>query len=255
MVQGHSKDNPGYWLHTGGTGILTYKDSKDNFKGLGTWSEKEYNDVSGIEELTNLPDEAFHRNVDKLVLDTGIKHSESVKTVIVCPPTIYGKGRGPVSVRGRQVYELAKLVLNTKHTPIIGDGKARWNSVHVADLSDAYVLLAEKAAKGDNSEELWGEKGYLFTENGEHIWGDLARLVGQEAVRLGYISQAPERPLGKDEAIVQAGFEAVSWGLNSRGKAERAKKYLGWKPSRQSIEEEVPNILKEENERIKGINI
>jgi len=252
LVKGHSKNNPGYWLHTGGTGILTYNDSKENFAGLGKWSDKQYNDASGIEELTNLPDEAFHRNVDKIVLETGIKHHESVKTVIVCPPTIYGKGRGPVSVRGRQLYELAKLVLQKGYIPIIGEGKARWNSVHVGDLSDVYLLLSEKAAKGDTSDELWGAKGYILTENGEHIWGDLARHVGREAARLGLIPEPREGSLGKDEAIDQAGFEAVSWGLNSRGNAERARKFLGWKPSRPSIEEEVPDTLKQENERIKG---
>lgn len=253
MIKGHSKDKPGYWLHTGGTGILTYNDSKDNFKGLGKWSDKQYNDLGGVDELTSLPDEAFHRNVDKLVVETGINHGDVVKTVIVCPPTIYGKGRGPVSGRGRQVYELAKLILQKKYIPIIGEGKARWNSVHVADLSDVYVLLTEKAAKGDTSDELWGAKGYILTENGEHVWGDLARWVGQEAARLGYVSDLQEGALGKDEALEQAGFEAVSWGLNSRGKAERARKFLGWNPSRPSIEEEVPNILKEEEERIKGV--
>ena len=70
---------------------MTYEDSKDDFKGLGKRSEKEYNDLHGIEELTNLPDEAFHRNVDKLVIEAGVKHGDVVKTVIVCPPTIYGK--------------------------------------------------------------------------------------------------------------------------------------------------------------------
>ena len=253
LIKGHSKDNPGYWLHTGGTGILTYDDSKDNFAGLGKWTEKQYNDLDGVEELTSLPDEAFHRNVDKLVIDTGVKHGAAVKTAIICPPTIYGRGRGLVSVRGRQVYELAKLILQKQYIPIIGDGKARWNSVHVADLSDVYLLLAEKAAKGDTSDELWGAKGYILTENGEHVWGDLARFVGQEAARLGYISDPQEGALGKDEALEQAGFEAVSWGLNSRGKAERARKFLGWNPSRPSIEEEVPDILKEEEERIKGV--
>jgi nucleoside-diphosphate-sugar epimerase len=162
-----------------------------------------------------------------------------------------GQGRGPVSVRGRQVYELAKLVIQKGYIPIIGEGKARWNSVHVADLSDVYLLLAEKAAQGDTNPDLWGEKGYYFTENGEHVWGDLARLVGREAARLGYIKDPKEGALDKDEAIKQAGFEAVSWGLNSRAKAERARKFLGWNPSRPSIEEEVPEILKQEQERLK----
>jgi hypothetical protein len=76
-------------LHTGGTGILTYTDSKDNFAGLGKNTEKQYNDLKGVEEVTTLPDEAFHRNVDKIVLEAGTKNSDSVKTALVCPPTIY----------------------------------------------------------------------------------------------------------------------------------------------------------------------
>jgi hypothetical protein len=70
---------------------LTYTDSADDFKGLGTHTDKQYNDLAGVEELTTLPSEAFHRNIDEIVIDTGVKHADSVKTVIVCPPTIYGK--------------------------------------------------------------------------------------------------------------------------------------------------------------------
>ena len=244
---------------------MTYEDSRNNFQGLGKWSEKEYNDLSGIEELTHLPDEAFHRNVDKLVIEAGIKYGDVLKTTIVCPPTIYGKswpydtvvllmltgrGRGPVSVRGRQVYELAKLIMTKQYIPIIGEGKARWNHIHIEDLSDVYRLLVNKAVEGDTNEELWGAKGYLFTETGEHAWGDLSRHVAAEAEKLGYAENLKEGSLDKDEALKQAGFEAVSWGLNSRGKGERARKYLGWKPSRPSIEAETPNILKEEHDRI-----
>jgi hypothetical protein len=89
IVEGHTASRPGFWLHTGGTGILTYEDSKNNR--LGDWSDKEYNDVSGIEELTHLPDDAFHRNVDIIVLDAGTKSADKVKTALVCPPTIYGE--------------------------------------------------------------------------------------------------------------------------------------------------------------------
>ena len=85
---GHSKEKPGYWLHTGGTGILTWEDSENDR--LGEWSDKEYNDWTGVEELTSLPDSAFHRNVDKVVLEAGNKYGDVIKTNIVCPPTIYG---------------------------------------------------------------------------------------------------------------------------------------------------------------------
>jgi hypothetical protein len=47
---------------------------------LGSWSDKQYNDWSGVEELTNLPDDAWHRNVDKLVLELAAKQGDIVKT-------------------------------------------------------------------------------------------------------------------------------------------------------------------------------
>lgn len=78
----------------------------------------------------------------------------------------------------------------------------------------------------------------------------MARAVGKKAVELGYLKEAKEQALGKEKALDQAGFEAISWGLNSRGKAIRAGKVLGWKPTRQSIEEEVPEILKAEHARL-----
>lgn len=164
-----------------------------------------------------------------------------------------GNGRGPINQRGRQVYELAKLILTGTYIPIIGPGKARWNHIHVADLADAYVLLVEAAVSGKRATdaELWGAKGYTFTERGEHVWGDLSRLVGKKAVELGYVKGGlEEQALEKEKALEQAGFEAISWGLNSRGKAERASKTLGWKATRGSIEELVPEILEAEYKRL-----
>lgn len=132
-------------------------------------------------ELTTLPDKAFHRNVDKIVLETDPSGEEGVRTAIICPPTIYGRGRGPVAQRGRQAYELAKLILQKGYAPIIGKGKARWNNVHIADLSAVFVKLVE-AAVGDQlsaeKAELWGAKGYYIVESGEHEWGTLSRKIG-----------------------------------------------------------------------------
>lgn len=89
LLEGHTKENPGFWLHVGGTGILTYEDSKNGR--LGDASDKVYDDDNNVEELTSLPDEAFHRNVDKIVLEATTKHSGIINATIVCPPTIYGK--------------------------------------------------------------------------------------------------------------------------------------------------------------------
>lgn len=123
--------------------------------------------------------------------------------------------------------------------------------MHVADLADVFVRLTEHAVSNDVDPELWGDKGYYLVENGEHVWSDLAREMGKKAESLGLVNKGlKEQSLAKEKALEQAGFEAVSWGLNSRGKAERARKLLGWKPSRPSIEECIEEILKDEKERL-----
>lgn len=242
IAEGHSASKPGFWLHTSGTGILTFADQRSGR--LGEPDDKVFNDWTAVEELTNLPDDAFHRDIDKIVLEAS---SPSVRTAVICPPTIYGEGRGPVSGRSRQAYALAKMILTQGTTPIIGGGKAVWNQVHVHDLSDAYVLLAEAAAAGNLSDELWNARGYFLAENGEFVWGDYSRQMAKKAHELGFLKEVPkEQALSKDEALEFGGFEAVSWGLNSRGKAERLAKTLGWKPHRPSIEDEIPTILKSE---------
>lgn len=123
--------------------------------------------------------------------------------------------------------------------------------MHVADLTGVFVLLTEAAVSKDLDPELWGEKGYLLVENGEHLWTEFARKMGQKAEELGLVKgKLEEKGLEKESALKQAGFEAVSWGLNSRGKAERAKRILGWKPSKPSIEEEIEGILRDEKQRL-----
>ncbi|TIA12461.1 NAD(P)-binding protein [Aureobasidium pullulans] len=253
LTSGHSKEKPGYWLHTGGTGILCYKDSANDFKTLGKWTDEQHDDLEGVDAVVNLPDEAFHRNVDKIVLEAGNKNKDIVKTVIVCPPTIYGTGRGPVSGRGRQVYEMAKLILTEGFIPVVGQGKARWNNIHVADLSEVYKLLVDRVVHGDLSDDIWGARGYMFVENGEHLWTDLAKIMAEEAHDQQYIQSPQLKSLSKDAALQQAGFEAVSWGLNSRAKAERARKYLEWQPKRPSLEETVPEIIRQEHDRLLAI--
>ena len=89
---------------------MTVWDSRDDYKGLGTHSDREYNDLDGVQDLTNLPDDAFHRNVDKVVLEAGHQNSDVLKTVIVCPPTIYGK---------------SDLVLNS--TMLMTNRQGSWN--------------------------------------------------------------------------------------------------------------------------------
>lgn len=107
---------------------------------------------------------------------------------------------------------MSKLILSANYIPVIGEGKARWNNVHVADLSDLYVLLCEAAVSHKIDPEIWGLRGYYLVENGEHLWSDIAKQIGQEAERVGFIKSPETKTLSRDAALEQAGFEAESWG-------------------------------------------
>ncbi|KAF7947764.1 hypothetical protein EAE96_008843 [Botrytis aclada] len=251
LARGHTPSNPGYWLHLSGTGILCWKDMETQTYGEAP-SQPPYDDLDGISQLTHLPDSAFHRDIDKIVLAAG---SSSLKTAIVCPPTIYGRGRGPANTRSRQVYNLVRITLQKGQAPQLGKGLTEWDNVHVHDLSTLFLLLAERAvsskysSSSDSDAELWNEKGYYLAENGHHVWGEISAQVGADAFAKGLIQTRDVAAMDVDEAKELAGFEAVSWGLNSKGFAKRARKYLGWAPTGRSLKEEIPLIVDEEARR------
>jgi nucleoside-diphosphate-sugar epimerase len=240
----HSKERPGYYIHISGTGILCWKDTSLQLMGEAP-HQAPYNDLEDVSALTNLPDSAVHRDVDKVVLEAGTAHPDIVKTAIVCPPTIYGPGRGPGNKRSKQVYSLANATLKSGKAPQLGTGLTEWDHVHVHDLSDLLVLLVEAAVgnKSDIANELWGEKGYFLAESGYHVWGVVAKQVAEAAYKAGYIPKPEVETVSADRAKELAGFEALSWGLNSKGFAKRARKFLGWSPKGRSLEAEIPEIV------------
>ena len=150
-----------------------FKDTEIN--AYGESSSKVYDDWDGISEVISLPDHASHRLVDKIVIEAD---SPGLRTAIVSPPTIYGVGRGPVNRRGHQLYELARCTLERKKGLQVGAGKAYWTNIHVHDMSKCYLGLV-RAALQKSEEATWGEQGYYFTENGEHVWGDTSSKVAK----------------------------------------------------------------------------
>lgn len=245
LISGHSKERPGYWLHTSGTGILCWKDMETETFGEAP-SQEPYDDLEGVAKLTGLPNSAVHRDIDKIVLSAGAQNSDILKTAIVCPPTIYGLGRGASNKRSRQVYNLAKATLEKGKAPQLGKGLTEWDNVHIHDLAQLFVLLAEQASKNSQDLELWGEKGYFLAENGHHVWGEVSKEVAKAAYKADYISADGTEHMSVSDAKEAYGFEALSWGLNSKGYAKRARKYLGWKPQGKSLSQEIPDIVESE---------
>jgi len=234
-----SRSEPGYLIHTSGTGILCVEDFLRGT--FGTPAEKVYDDWDNVDEVTSLPDKAWHRNVDKIVLAAG----GNVKTAIVCPPTIYGPGRGPGNTFSDQWYLMAKGVIERGHGFQVGEGLNKWTYVHVHDLSNIYLSLVEAAANG-GGKATWNEKGYYFAESGEYGWGDMAKKITKEAHKQGLIKTADVENLNIEQANKITPNGGWKWGGNSRGRAIRARKLFGWEPTGDPIEKLLPSLVADE---------
>ncbi|KAF2835275.1 NAD(P)-binding protein [Patellaria atrata CBS 101060] len=242
LLEGLAKhSSPGYFIQTSGTGILMYPDMQT--KTFGEGSNKVFDDWEGINEVTSIPDFAPHRGADKLVIEA--HKTSATKTAVVCPPCIYGTGRGAVNTRSIQIYDLAKIVLERGAGFTIGKGLSQWSQIHVHDLSDAYVKLVEAAAAGGGN-ATWGAEGYYFTENGDFEWGQMSKAVTEEAHKRGWIKSTDLDSVTPDEANQLRGFGAYLWGVNSKSKAIRARKLFGWEPTQPLMIDLVPSIVEGE---------
>ena len=239
----HSPPQPSYLIHTSGTGILMFTDMERQI--YGEASSTVYDDWAGIEDITSLPDYAPHRNVEKIVLASGTEQGSNVRSAIVCPPTIYGKGRGPGNQRSQQMPDLAKGTLRRGQGFYVGKGKTCWANVHVIDLSDCFLKLVEAAAVGGGT-ATWGKEGYYFTENGEHVWSNAAEWVASAAQEQGYIASDQVDSLTLEEVTQLIGHGSILLGANSRCKAVRARKLLGWSPNQKSMKDETPELVHSE---------
>lgn len=112
--------------------------------------------MQDIASITSLPDSAPHRPVDKLILSAATEHG--LKTAIVCPPDIYGKGSGPGKTRSIFLPVFVDLIKNKVGSSFyVGEGANTKGWVHVQDLMKVYLGLVEDAAKGGKNAD-WGEE-------------------------------------------------------------------------------------------------
>ncbi|KAK7713310.1 hypothetical protein SLS64_004560 [Diaporthe eres] len=250
IAAGHTAEKPGAYIHVCGTGMLTWRDAQENRYGEAPYPDEKYDDIADIEKVTSIPDKAYHRNVDKIVL--AANDHAAVKTAIVCPPCICGPGRGPVNTRSIQVYDVAKFTLKNGFAPVIGKGLTEWDYIHVHDLADLIVSLVESAQdpKTLNDPEYFGAHGYYFCEAGSFKWGDVAKWVADEMVKQGFMAEPKVEVTTLENTRGQGFSTSVTWGTNSKSFASRARKNLGWKPTRGGMKDAVPEIVSSEAKRL-----
>lgn len=149
-----------------------------------------------------------------------------------------------------QVYRLAEQALRRGVVPVFGTGATRWNNIHVHDLARFFVRAVEAAldpaARARDDPAVFGPRAYYFLEHGSASIAELARWLVDEINRQDLlVAPAEARPGDWPD------MRKSSLGYNSNSVAARAARYLGWAPAAKSLQDEMPEIVRGEVERLR----
>lgn len=128
---------------------------------------------------------------------------------------------------------------------LVGKGENVWHEIHVQDLSNLYLALGDAAAAG-GGKATWNDEGYYLAENGSFVWGDIQRETAKQAHLQKFIDSPNVDSLDLDEVKKIHPLGHYLWGSNSRGRALRARKLLGWSPQKPRLISLIPEIVARE---------
>jgi len=213
------------YIHVSGTGVII----DQSFGAFA--SDKVFDDAVHSDVHDNIPDTAWHRNVDLIVFAAG--RTGFVDTYILCPPLIYAEGTGLFNRESTQVPNLIRSAIKHKRAVHVGKGLNIWSNVHVEDLADFFLILVDKALKGEAPKN---DDGLYFTENGSSNFKVVTDKVGEVLKRKGIAADATSEDLDPSTAskVLSPPWVGAATGHNSRSRATKARK-LGWNPRRPAL--------------------
>ena len=195
---------------TTGSGIVV--DSADGeYAGSVVYTEDTYFEPVPFRQ----PRVAMNRLVREAAIDKGIR------SVVICPPMIYGKGLG-LQPDSDQLPKIIALSKQAGAGVYFGKGLNRYSNVHIDDLVELYLLALEKAPGGS----------FFFAENGDASFKEIAEMVSRS---LGFGGKTVS--LSVEDLVRQYG-DAGRYGVasNSLVRAVNARR-LGWSPKAPSLAE------------------
>jgi nucleoside-diphosphate-sugar epimerase len=155
-------------------------------------------------------------------LDVAVQHAaqHGVRSVVLCNSMVYGTGRG-LHAHSVQIPTLVQQARRSGGVRCVGRGVNRWSSVHIDDVAALYSLALKAAPAG----------AVYFVENGEASFADIGAAIAR---RLGL---GPVQPWTLAQATQAWGerHARYSLGSNSRVRAQRARRELGWAPLHGSV--------------------
>jgi nucleoside-diphosphate-sugar epimerase len=215
------KDKNSVFLHTSGTGLLTFSNSK---------IDTPFDD-SDIERIHSIPLDALHKDVDSWIFE----NTDDLTAAIIAPSTINGIGSGFFKKTSQQVINLARAAVARGKAGWAGDRtEAIWNNVNINDLADLYILIIDGLV---NRTADYGKKGgWYFGAVHEHTWTKIAESLAVELQKLGLVKTTELSQFESEyrEKFLYGEAAKRTWTGDSRAVSTRSYK-LGWKPSRPDV--------------------
>jgi len=150
---------------------------------------------------------AWRPGVERTVLDA---KERGIRSVVVRPATVYGRGGGRVSAMLREAREQGKV-------RVVGNGDNHWSFVCIDDVASLYALALERAQAGSL---------YLAA----HGTAVTARAVAEMTARAaGIPGKVDYLPLAV--AREQMGAMADCLAMDQQVLSTKAARELGWRPN------------------------
>jgi nucleoside-diphosphate-sugar epimerase len=162
--------------------------------------------------FTPMPEKATRVAIDRQILGSAL---DGVRSVVIRPSLIYGRGIGVegASVQIPRLIEQARASGVARH---IGRGLNVWSHVHIQDVVDLFLLALNAAPAGS----------LFYAENGEASMKTAVEAISR-MLGLGGKTEA----WAIEDAVTALGPGAhLTFASNSRVRAVKARKVLGWAP-------------------------
>lgn len=143
-----------------------------------------------------------------------VLQAANVNGIVIRPGCVYGKQGGLTGA-------WFNGAVNEDAFSVIGDGNNRWAMVHVDDLADAYVRIAERDVAGET---------FNITDHSRTQIRDMVDAVARVAGHKGDIQYIPT-----DEAAKKMGGFAEALAVDQQIEAGKANRLLGWAPRHHSF--------------------
>jgi nucleoside-diphosphate-sugar epimerase len=161
------------------------------------------------------PRVAMNRLVREAAIDKGIR------SIVICPSMIYGKGRG-LQLNSDQLPKLIAVSKQVGAGVYFGKGLNRYSNVHIDDLVDLYLLALEKAPGGS----------FFFAENGNASFKEIAEMISRS------LGLGGKTVSGSVEEVARQYGDAGRYGITSNSLVSAVNgRRLGWSPKAPSLAE------------------